>query len=889
MNNKLKYRISKILILATVVTFSFVTTNVNGIINANELPTNVNESVSENDMMNRNLNQGRASNSGRFDIRNFTISGADRNNGSNTNFTINNNVHYIGDIFQVGHQSQPHGNRQTRMATSKPLNLGRSFEFIASFNMKRYPHHGFFFALHNNSNYQVRNTGGSLGIYQDDGIGESVNPGLANAFVMEIDGFKDNAYGDNMNGITREHMEVLETGSNGKYGYMNNTGPWGTRKKAVDILGNEMFSSDNPAVERVYVRFMWKPKDYVGDQGLYTIEFGQFDKNKNQFTADPNLRKFNSYEQESSVLNSLYKNGGQAVLSLGGSVEYRSGQPMEIGLHRLKYNDLDPGMWTDFYDETGNIKIDTVYPGQTITVQHRLFNKYNIKYNVRDNLRLFYVYLQFLTQDGISGSIGANNNIDVFDVKSGLSLSNLRDAGRFDGENSLKIEFPSQAGYFYVRYKMVVPSRFDDNKFYNQPTYLHIHSEIGEEGHTAETVIKNEELKLRPKIVSTRATSNTEVIDNYEVYKYNGNISNGISKSQLMQELWNNIEIHSLSGTSTPGFEGTNLNNQRDPILEKTYYYNGKLENSNNRIPELILKGDTISVAIKITDRVNSNFVDYFYRTIVVADAFGRNHFVNQDGNKQNGRHIAYGNHLGMKSETKYSTLTSKEFAEIFKSESAIKGISRYRDNDIYNAFIQNTPIVEPSVDIITDNDKIDVESEENFTPKTYQQIIKTAYQTNPNDREVIDFNSEFKLNFTVTANTSSIDNGTNAIDGQTGYIVIPSNIELVDNSSNGKAVGSGKVFAAGYDTRKKYHVWAQPTVMLTSPEMSGTSIAVKTEAVGPTGNNPSPNNSLIYLGSIDNTNSQKKQLNLRLVADSSRYKDVKFSGSLVFTFAKYR
>lgn len=332
--------------------------------------------------------------SGRTSIINDEFNGGkvDFNNQFYASFLSTSSSPVVGTPYKIdgGKVELGNGDMQTLALTSQfKLDFKRSFEINGNLTIdmghlgqveNKSNHSGFAVSFHTfDNNYNVLNTGGSLGVYRDiAGPGSNMKEqGLGLAVVVEVDPIK--SYGTIDQNVSDSHIAINETDYDGE----------------INSFGTPELM-DTPTI--------------IGTKGKFNIKWNS-KKNEITFRHGANNVKVVKKTITSDLVNLLKKTG--VYVTFSGSIgTYYKGVPIKFNVNKIAYNDTNPKVDISFSklqngEEVEITDNDVLGEEEEVTVRYKINNEVS-------------------TSTGTNSTIQLSKN--VFKEEYGLDQLNISDA-----------------------------------------------------------------------------------------------------------------------------------------------------------------------------------------------------------------------------------------------------------------------------------------------------------------------------------------------------------------------------------------------------------------------------------------------------------------------------
>lgn len=403
--------------------------------------------------------------------------------------------------------------RQSIALTSKySIDFNKNFKISGQVNISSLPE-GFAIGFHTNPNYINRNTGGSLGVYKDNGDLSSKNQGISNGIVLEVDNFNNSALGDD--------YKNYPIGENGKHLGINYTDDIGQ----ITNVKNE-YNISNIFDKNVAFNIIWDASTNIirFDIGSETISAEVKSK------ADL-LKKSEVYCTISTVL--CLKDD-------------RYNDKNVLSFDSFKYSNIDPSISTMIKSkEDGYINA-----GETISIIHEIKNKKQTV-QLEDKLHLGKIKIN-----------NTGNDLEISNVKLGTSLDALEKGGIFDKNHPLKVIYPENSKSFYVQYDIRVPD-LEENGEAKQLNYEIL---LGQEGMSQVITKGNLLIKTDPSFV--KPSVDIDLKGNFYVSSWKGSVNSNDPSIDLSNEVNATIDGNKLRLTTPEAF---------DKVKDNYYYQSTSL------------------------------------------------------------------------------------------------------------------------------------------------------------------------------------------------------------------------------------------------------------------------------------------------------------------------
>lgn len=751
------------------------------------------------------------------------------------------------NIVNLGNEAYDGWTRQTIVLTSKySVDFKRNFTINGKANLSSIPE-GFAIGFHNDKDYISQNTGGSMGIYHSVEDGDtSLNDGLNEALVVEVDSFHNPTFGDNdVNWTTGHYLSVNTTYSKGNVITTTNK-----------EIGNDFFN------KFVDFEIEW----FESDNKIKFNFGGNIIETKIDNDIANKLKSSPGYYSIATGINYEFGLGTNTIIM--DSFKYTDMEPIgNLGYARIYANGLNPEGYFEAASEysTANLQDRDLNKylgtGQTLDIKLAFSNAKQSAVELPDYLNIEKLQIGSRNLDIVPGSIAFQENDGKVIPQPDLV---------FDRNTPLQIKYPANKGVFNVYMKVKLPDDLRLNINYYDPKvlpYLQAEFLLGKKGMTQKLISRNVAVATAPITegyiwafgVGTSPAQSSVAGTDFDKEK--------LARVQLYDEIV--PEDQEKRSLNTALQEGTVKLKQ-----SQHYYFD---DNKNMFVPitpeefaysSKTIKGETGVYAYEFDVSDNR-------RSKVVAPELISNKSVGKytlnakgKGSGKNSFILTSANEITL-SETEISNIVNTEdFKNYLIQKLSIKG---YEDNGDLNVKKANIEIDLKNLDI---NDP---------KPGDYTVTIKAS---NADGSAYSNKNITVK----VTENTWSYDTPDRTEEnGASGYIVIPKYVNMKGGSGvdKDKLVAESEIFFANYPsaTNVSYGVSVEKQFNLIKTDDPSSKVLVTSSS----DNGQDEANNKWYIGKIGNQNTKGKGLNVKFTAsrDVVDRSKGKWRGDVTFYFSR--
>ena len=677
-----------------------------------------------------------------------------------------------GDQFFLGTNSYTatdgrQGVKQVVAGTTKfRLDFRRPFviEGLVRLNSMGSNADGIAFALHNDKNFVLRNSGGSFGVYQHPTNENAKKPGLSHATVMEVDTFwnsdAEGAYAEPRS--HQPHMSIIETIHDGQT--YSNKNPHNLAGRG-GLLANSYLSQEMLNGLGSYRKFQieWKPGLY-GNEGSLTFTYDGMTIS----VPSSHLVQLQRMVKKETIDNKPQDGKGYFTIAASMNQETAKNQ-VAVQMTRMQYTDVEPEITVQPQkaDDT-DTNIDYVVPGYQFTVMTNLKNIKKATEPLDDFLHQEKMMPQW---EPSTQCLPVETAIDYYKV-------DKKWYENFSKEFPLYVEFRSEqhsAGVSRYRYETTAP----DTLPYGSRSQIDYEYWSGEFGMTQ--IHHKGAIPVRAKNnITSNGKQNVDVI-----------VVNSVDEISR-DKLWENIEVDSSGSDSyVPEKIGVEQATAQDMNIRYEYYVDGRKLASGEAFPTQIQSGVVYALKVTIQDAQGDERLENSVMKVMCAA---------EHHQEAGDLHLFANNATVPISET----VLNKTPVEKFKQD-----------------VLQNTSAAAYTITKDTIQ-KVDVMV--NFEDANHKWTIRNGvFDQNKGVHTIAMYAEADGKQVTVTPtqevteNTWSYDdgNGNNTDTGTPGYIIIPRYVELKQGENN--LYGEAVVRFAGYDSGKVYTVTAGRTVTMES------------------------------------------------------------------------
>lgn len=741
------------------------------------------------------------------------------------------------------------GVKQVVTVSSKfKVNYRRAFRITGFVSVPINPD-GFAVAFHrdegeNNQGFKSKNSAGSFGFYKHSGGNNHARyRGLEHATVMEVDSFwnqdAQGAYGEPNRAI--RHIAIQETGAEGLMTGLQNQSYY---KDGRTGLINYIDATNAPFDRLVPFTIEWGGRYADGLDSKYkglSFTYGGY-----------NVKAPNTQLVKMREIMDANNHFGYITFS-GSAVMNEVKTPFKLTLSQFQYVDVDPTINTKINpNPTSDHRENYVMPGERFTIQHEFYNKKNTEESLMDDM-----YLKTLKPKWVRNAENLTLDTGIsYHTEEGQWLENY-DRGKGFSQGlyvfyHTKLYQNDTAKY---RYQVTAPGGLA----LGTRSAIEFQYNIGGTGMT-QTVHKGE----FPVRANNKITSNNKT--DVDLIPVN-------SVSQITeQKLWENIRVDSsgLNGSGTEYREellGFKEMSKQDMNVDYVYYENDRQVGKTLPTP---VAGNVYGLKVTITDKNGDPRLTNSVMKVMYAGQYKSGKEISGSNGIRTGKVLFANDSTAPIVATQLNTMRVDAFVNHVRANTSPR---------VYNVTKDN---------ITTANDEARVDTSHWLHPNFMTNLDKKAGKHQVGIYISDHADTLIQVFQTVTDNAYSVDDGVNAANGTTGYVIIPSGIELVDKKEGNvrKIVAEPQIFFAQYLTNTRYDVYVTKSVELINTRDPNKKFTVNSSRID--AGTPGPNEN--YIGTIGNGNGKNNPLRFKLEANRDEHADIidngsSWKGTLTFSF----